>query len=133
MTWVCFLKKKLKAFECFRIFKEMVENETDLKIKKLRLGNGGELTSNEFQNFCEEHGIKKQLSVVRTPQQNGVFERTNKIVQEMARTMLSDSKLNDIFQVHEVQTTVHLLNRGLLRTNSPYGLWKGRPSNIKHF
>ena len=29
MTWVCFLKKKSEAFECFKIFKEMVENETD--------------------------------------------------------------------------------------------------------
>ena len=33
MTQVCFLKKKSEAFECFKIFKEMVENETDLKIK----------------------------------------------------------------------------------------------------
>ena len=36
MTWVCFLNKKSEAFKCFRIFKEMVENETDLKIKTLR-------------------------------------------------------------------------------------------------
>jgi hypothetical protein len=40
MTAVCFLKKKSEAFECFRIFKEMVENETDLKIKCLRSDNG---------------------------------------------------------------------------------------------
>ena len=59
MTWVCFLKKKSKAFECFKIFKEMVENETDLKIKTLRSENGGEFTSNEFWNYCEEHGIKR--------------------------------------------------------------------------
>jgi hypothetical protein len=45
MTRVCFLKKKSEAFECFRIFKEMVENETDLKIKCLRSDNGGEFTS----------------------------------------------------------------------------------------
>ena len=46
MTWVCFLKKKSKAFEHFVIFKEMVEIETDLKIKMLRSGNGSEFTSN---------------------------------------------------------------------------------------
>ena len=55
MTWLCFLNKKLEPFECFRIFKEMVENENDLKIKSLRSGNGSELTSNEFWEFCEEH------------------------------------------------------------------------------
>ena len=48
MTWVCFLNKKSKAFQCFRIFKEMVENETDLNIKTLRLDNGGDFTSNKF-------------------------------------------------------------------------------------
>ena len=61
MTWVYFLKKKSKAFECFKIFKEMVENETDLKIKTQRVDNGGEFTSNELWNYCEEHGIKRQF------------------------------------------------------------------------
>ena len=57
MKWVCFLKKKTEDFECFKIFKEMVENETDLKIKTLRSDYGGEFTSNELWNYCEEHGI----------------------------------------------------------------------------
>ena len=51
MTWVCFLNNKLEAFECFRIFKEIVENETGLKIKTLRSDNGGEFTSNELWDF----------------------------------------------------------------------------------
>ena len=48
MTWFCFLKKKSEAFEHLTIFKEMVENEIELAINTLRLGNGGEFTSNEF-------------------------------------------------------------------------------------
>jgi transposase InsO family protein len=106
------------------------------KIKCLRSDNGGEFTSKEFIDFCSEHGIKRQFSVARTPQQNGVVERKNKTVQEMARTMLKDSKLKDIFWVQEVHTTVHIQNRGMLRNNSdktPYELWKGRPTNVKHF
>ena len=59
MAWVCFLKKKSESFESFKIFKEMVENETDLKIKTLSPDNGGEFTSNEFWNYCEEQGIKR--------------------------------------------------------------------------
>jgi len=97
MTWICLLKKKSEAFESFRIFKELVENEANMKIKCLRLDNGGKFTSNEFMNYCEEHGIKRKFSTVRTPQQNGAAERTNKTVQEMARTMLKESKLGDIF------------------------------------
>ena len=110
MTWVCFLKKKLESFECFKIFKEMVENDIDLKIRTLRLDNGGEFTSNEFCNYCEKHGIKSKFSASRTPQQKGVLERKNGTVEEMARTMLNDSKLNDIFWLQSVHTTFHILN-----------------------
>jgi transposase InsO family protein len=70
MTWVCLLKKKSEAFECFKIFKELVENEAELRIKCLRSNNGVEFTSKEFNLYCEEHGIKRQFSASRTPQQN---------------------------------------------------------------
>ena len=46
MTWVCFLKKKSETFEHFIIFKEMVKNETELKIKRLRSNISSEFTSN---------------------------------------------------------------------------------------
>jgi transposase InsO family protein len=50
----------------------------------LRYDNGGELNSKEFMDYCSRHGIKRQFSVARTPQQNGVVERKNKTIQEMA-------------------------------------------------
>ena len=53
MTWVCLLKKKSEAFECFKIFKELVENEAELRIKCLRSDNGGEFTSKEFNLYYE--------------------------------------------------------------------------------
>ena len=53
MAWVCFLKKKSEAFEHFVIFKEMVENENELKLNTLRSDNGGEFTSNKLWNYCE--------------------------------------------------------------------------------
>ena len=59
MTVVSFLKKKYEAFECFKIYKELVENETDLKINCLRSDNGGEFTSKLFQQYCDENGIKR--------------------------------------------------------------------------
>jgi transposase InsO family protein len=75
----------------------MVENKMDSKIKCLRSDNGGEFTSKEFMDYCINHGIKRKFSVARTPQHNGVVERKNMTVQEMARTMLMDSKLTNIF------------------------------------
>ena len=54
----------------------------------------------------------------------------------MARTMLMDSKLTYIFWTREVHTTVHIQNILMLINNTnktPYGLWKGRPTNVKNF
>jgi hypothetical protein len=136
MTAMSFLKNKSEAFKNFKIFKEMVENKMDSRIKCLISDNGGEFISKEFIELCEEHGIKRKFSAARTPQQNGVIERKNRIVTEMARTMLKDSKLSNIFWVQAVHTVIHILNRGMLISNNdktPYELWKGRPTNVKHF
>ena len=97
MITICFLKNKSEAFENFKIYKEMVENEMDSRIKCLRSDNGGDFNSNKFMDYCSSHGIKRQFFVAMTPQHNGVVERKNMTVQEMARTMLMDSKLTDIF------------------------------------
>jgi hypothetical protein len=75
ITWVYFLKEKSKSFEKFKTYKVLLENETYLKIKCLRSNNGGEFTSKKFIKVCENHGIKRQFSVPRNPQQNGVVER----------------------------------------------------------
>eukprot|EP00253_Pinus_taeda_P020723 PITA_20723 len=84
------LKHKDEAFEKFKSFKALVENELDRKIKCLIFDQGGEFTSDEFFDFCEEHGIKMKLSTTRTPQQNGVLEMMNRTIQLMARAMLDE-------------------------------------------
>jgi transposase InsO family protein len=63
----------------------------------LRYDNGGEFTSKEFMDYCNNHGIKRKFSIARTPQQIEVVERKNMTVQEMDQTMLMDSKLTNIF------------------------------------
>jgi transposase InsO family protein len=127
MTAVCFLRNKSKDFENFKVYKEMVENEMDSKIKCLRFDNEGEFTSKEFMDYCSRHGIKRQFSIARTTQQNGVVERKNRTIHEMARTMIMDSKLTDIFWTQAVHTTVHIQNRLMLKNNNaknPYELCK---------
>ena len=56
----------------FKSFKALVQNETNPKIKWLGSKNGGEFTANEFNDYCESHGIKRQFSTPTTAQQNGV-------------------------------------------------------------
>ena len=67
MTWVTFLKEKLEAFEKLKFSRKWLKMR-HMKIKSLREDNGGEFTSNEFNEFCEIHGIKRQFSAAKTPQ-----------------------------------------------------------------
>jgi transposase InsO family protein len=92
-------------------FKSLVENDTEMKIKCLRSENGGEFTSNEFVEFYEIIGIKRQYVAARTPQQNGVVERKDKHVQEIDRMMINEESLSDIFWREAVYTIVYILNR----------------------
>ena len=107
-----------------------------MKIKCLRSDNGGQFVSNEFNNYCDENDIKRHFSVIETPQQNGVVERKNMTIMEIERAMLNESRLSNVFWPQAADTVVHILNRILLRNNNdktPYQLWKGRPTSIKHF
>jgi hypothetical protein len=68
MTWVYFLKEKSKSFEKFVNFQHMIENETRENIDSLRTNNGGEFTSTEFNDYCRNNGIKRNLTNSYTPQ-----------------------------------------------------------------
>ena len=92
-TWVYFLKHKSKVFENFKKFKALVEKESGLKIKAIRSNCGGEFTPNEFQKYCEDHGIQRPSKVSRSPQQNGVTKRKNRTILDMARSMLKNKRL----------------------------------------
>ena len=83
-----------------------------MKIKCIRSENGREFTSNEFNEFCEIHGIKRKFSAAKTPQQNGVVERKNRTVQEAARAMLNEAKLLDAYWKEAVYIDVYILNTG---------------------
>ncbi|CAL9012443.1 unnamed protein product [Prunus brigantina] len=104
MCWVFFLQHKSQAFNIFKRFKNMVELQSGYQIKKLRSDRGGEYTSLEFSKFCEEMGLERQLTIAYSPQQNGVAERKNRTVMEMARTMMHEKKIPFKFWAEAVNT-----------------------------
>ena len=75
-------------------------------------------------------------SAPRTPQQNGVVERKNRSLEELARTMLKDSNLPKYFWADAISTATHVVNRVLIRPllrKTPYELYKGRKPNLSYF
>jgi transposase InsO family protein len=89
-TWVFFLQDKSETQEVLKKFLRMTQNEIDAKVKKIRSGNGTEFKNTEVEDFLDEEGIKHEFSDPYTPQQNGVAERKNRSLIEMARTMLDE-------------------------------------------
>ncbi|CAL2257905.1 unnamed protein product [Prunus armeniaca] len=108
MVWVYLLRYKFDALNCFQKFKSMVELQSGFRVKCLRSDKGGEFTSCEFNKLCEEEGIQRQFSMAYTLQQNGVAERKNRIVVEMAKAMLHEKKgLPYYLWAEAVHTTVY--------------------------
>ena len=65
--WVCFLKLKSEALSTFKEWKTLIENQTGKKVKRLRIDNGLEFCSNEFNIFSKKEGIVRHLTIPRTP------------------------------------------------------------------
>ncbi|GJS73483.1 retrovirus-related pol polyprotein from transposon TNT 1-94 [Tanacetum coccineum] len=105
----------------------------DHKVKVIRCDNGTEFKNREMNQFCKIKGILRQFSVARTPQQNGVAKRRNRILIEAARTMLADSKLPTTFWAEVVNTACYVQNRVLVvkpHNKTPYELFHGRTSTL---
>nr|KYP69004.1 Retrovirus-related Pol polyprotein from transposon TNT 1-94 [Cajanus cajan] len=89
----------------------LFEKQSGKQIKVLRSDRSKEYTSREFDKFCEDEGIERQLIVAYTPQQNGVSKRKNRVVMKMARSMLKEKGLPNTLWAEAVHTAVYLLNR----------------------
>ncbi|GKE63038.1 putative ribonuclease H-like domain-containing protein [Tanacetum coccineum] len=100
----------------------------DKKVKIIRSDNGTEFKNNVIDEFCSEKGIKREYSVARTPQQNGVAKRKNRTLIEAARTMLADSKLPTTIWAEAGSTGCYVQNRVLIvkpRNKTPYEFFRG--------
>lgn len=92
--------------------------------------------NNNFNNFLDEHGIRRQLAVAYTPQQNGVAERANRTLVEMARSMLLSSCLDESLWAEAIATAAYLRNRSptrILVDKTPHEMWTGRKPIVHHF
>nr|GEU78868.1 putative ribonuclease H-like domain-containing protein [Tanacetum cinerariifolium] len=128
-TWVFFLATKDETSPIFKTFRTGLENQLSLKVKVIRSDNGTEFKIFDLNQLCELNGIKREFSVPKTTQQNGIAERKNRTLIEAARTMLVDSLLPIPFWAEAVNTACYVQNRVLVtkpHNKTPYELLHGR-------
>jgi transposase InsO family protein len=110
-TWVFFLQEKSQTQETLKKFLRRAQNEFVLRIKNITSDNGTEFKNSQIEGFLEEDGIKHEFSSPYTPQQNGVVERKNRTLLDMARTMLDEYKTLDQFWAQAINTACYSINR----------------------
>ncbi|KAH9309709.1 hypothetical protein KI387_037620, partial [Taxus chinensis] len=103
--WVYFLRKKSEALANFQTFYQQATRQSGKPLLLLFSDRGGEFVSKKFLAYLKQHGIQQHLTAPYTPQQNGISERYNRTVMEMAHCMLSTTKLEDQFWAEAVQTS----------------------------
>ncbi|GJR67030.1 retrovirus-related pol polyprotein from transposon TNT 1-94 [Tanacetum coccineum] len=128
-SWVFFLATKDETSGILKSFITGVENLIDKRVKVIRCDDETEFKNKNMNQCCERKGIKREFSVARTPQQNGVAERKNRTLIKAARTMLADSKLPTTFWAEAVNTACYVQNRVLVtkpHNKTPYELFLSR-------
>jgi hypothetical protein len=120
----------------FKGILETAQNEFGLRIKKIRSDNGAEFKNSQIESFLEKEGIKHEFSSPYTPQQNGLVERKNRTLLDMARTMLDEYKTPDRFWAEAINTACYSINRLYLHRilkKTSYELLTGKKPNFSYF
>lgn len=110
-VWIYIIKAKSECFAKFKEWKALVEKQCEHKIKVLRSDNGHEYLSIQVDELLKHEGIARQTSTPYTPQQNGVVERANRTIVEMARSMLHSQGLGYEFWAEAVVNAMYTRNR----------------------
>jgi transposase InsO family protein len=92
-AWVFLLKDKGEMFGFVRDLVLRLRNERhEDVIRAICSDNGSEFRNSPFETFCHDLGLEHQFSSPYTPPQNGVVERKNRTLCEMARAMLDEHR-----------------------------------------
>ena len=110
-TWIFVIKSRQQIFAKFSAFCSFVKTQFDTIVKTLRSDNAKEYFTNEFMQYTTDNGIIHESSCAYTPQQNGVAERKNRHILEVARTMMIHGHVPHCFWADAVLTACYLINR----------------------
>nr|GEW25430.1 hypothetical protein [Tanacetum cinerariifolium] len=124
-TWVKFLRSKDEAPDFTIKFLKMIQVWLKVPVYRIRTDNETEFVNQTLREYYEEVGISYETSVLRSPQQNGVVERWNRTLIEVAGTMLIYAQASLFLWAEAVATACYTQNRSIIRLRhgkTPYEL-----------
>ena len=105
------MKEKSEAGQIFKNFNTMIQTQFQTKIKVLKTDNAKEYFTSILGDYLLSQGIVHQSSCIDTLQQNGVAERKNRHLLEVARSLMFTTHVPKIFRGEAVLTATYLINR----------------------
>nr|GEY81557.1 hypothetical protein [Tanacetum cinerariifolium] len=116
--------------------RKLVQRGLQAQVRIVRTDKGTEFLNQTLHAYFAAEWILHQMLVARTPKQNGVVERQNRILVEAARTMLSAAKVPLFFWTEAIATSCFTQNRSLIiprHEKTPYHIINDRKSSVKFF
>jgi ribosomal protein L12E/L44/L45/RPP1/RPP2 len=108
---------------------------TGKPLKEFHSDGGGEYVSNKLLTYFRNKGTMATRTVKATPQLNGIAERANRTIFEMARSMLYHANLSKAFWEEAILTAVYIHNRTISvksKNKTPEELFTGKKPHVKH-
>uniref|UniRef100_A0A8D9BGB4 Copia protein n=2 Tax=Cacopsylla melanoneura TaxID=428564 RepID=A0A8D9BGB4_9HEMI len=131
-TMVYLLEGKNEVPKFVMEYVKMVHAKFNTKISRIRCDNGMEFNNNILQNYYKEEGIKMEVTIPYTPEENGKAERMNRTILEKARTLISEANFEKDMWGESVLTSVYLINRlPTVNNKIPAELWFGYKPNYQ--
>ncbi|KHJ43238.1 integrase core domain protein [Trichuris suis] len=109
-TMVRLIKSKGELARVIKAYVARMKNRFGRKPIAFRTDNGKEYVGQELKSYFEDEGIEHQTTVSYTAQQNGLAERKNRSLTEIAKCMLLDAGLQNRFWGEAVRTAAYLQN-----------------------
>lgn len=134
-TTVLFMRDKTEAKVKVINYFTYLERQLGFQPKKLRIDNGGEYVNEALKEWCGKSGVEIEPTALHSPSQNGVAERFNRTLMELARAMLIARNLPNFLWSEAVSYAAYLRNRAPTRAlegKTPHEAWTGEKPNVSH-
>ena len=127
------MKTKDKAATCVKHYLTKIERQLGKLPKTVRANNGHEYVNHDLIGWCLDEGIELQTTAPYTPEQNGVAERYNRTIIELAHAMIFAQNLPNSLWPEAMSHAAYVRNWAFSRSvpdGTPYQKWTGQKPDL---
>ena len=129
------IKSKADVADCFEDYVNLVENQLNKRVKKIRCDNGKEYLNHRIDKFIRDKGIELLPCPPYVHELNGVAERFNRAAMDMGRCLQREAKIHTKYWPEIMKTVSYLKNRTIansVENKTPFEIFFCKKPNVKN-